>query len=683
MTKLSQLPVYTPLASDNLLALRGTSDILVNAGAISGLTNQIPVVNQTLATISAQYPAANYAGFYAYSSDQGLVASNGVRWYAVIPTVNVVAFGADPTGATDSTVSFNAAIAAAQAGVNSQGSIGGTGIVFAPNASVYVPPGTYTLSSELTVNGIDITWILSDDALIANYQYLNGRVVRNGRRFSKATYGIGDFAAGFYVGTNYPLEQGAPVMGFTSAQQRQTLGYSTFDSVGFLTLNNAVAPIQTIANAGTTYTATTISFTSALTAAQLAQMRSGMFIGTQHSPSWYGYVTAWAANTITVSAWYQMTGSGSGTPANGTGAYVNPITKVFGANVISIIPAGSIATASASCEFDTNNNLANPGGPGGTPLCWGVDSVNLGTYPAEAAFIARGSWYYGYEVGSGVNNAASTVYGFSNNATYGTSVTANCVGFISSPTLANSLATVNVRHFQASSAAFGSGASATTQIGFYSAPLSGAGSNYGFQGVVAAGTNNYNLYMSGTAYNYLAGQLGIGSAPSVSNSLTTTSSINTGTQQIGYQAQDTLSGTSSSIGIFVSQSIAASTAVTSYSGAQINNPTLNAGATITTCTGLHIGALTSGGTNNYGMTLGVASSANGAYNIFANGSAPNYFAGDIQIAGGSQVMMHAISAMNGGATGNAPTLTAGPVTGNPTKWLAFNDAGTTRYIPSW
>jgi hypothetical protein len=39
--------------------------------------------------------------------------------------------------------------------------------------------------------------------------------------------------------------------------------------------------------------------------------------------------------------------------------------------------------------------------------------------------------------------------------------------------------------------------------------------------------------------------------------------------------------------------------------------------------------------------------------------------------------------ITGGATGNVPTLTAGPVTGNPTKWLPYDDNGTTRYIPAW
>lgn len=41
------------------------------------------------------------------------------------------------------------------------------------------------------------------------------------------------------------------------------------------------------------------------------------------------------------------------------------------------------------------------------------------------------------------------------------------------------------------------------------------------------------------------------------------------------------------------------------------------------------------------------------------------------------------TALTGGGTGNAPTLTSGPVNGNPTKWIPIDDNGTTRYIPAW
>jgi hypothetical protein len=46
-------------------------------------------------------------------------------------------------------------------------------------------------------------------------------------------------------------------------------------------------------------------------------------------------------------------------------------------------------------------------------------------------------------------------------------------------------------------------------------------------------------------------------------------------------------------------------------------------------------------------------------------------------------ILHNSTTVTGGGTGNIPTLTAGPVTGNPTKWLPYDDNGVTRYIPSW
>ena len=41
------------------------------------------------------------------------------------------------------------------------------------------------------------------------------------------------------------------------------------------------------------------------------------------------------------------------------------------------------------------------------------------------------------------------------------------------------------------------------------------------------------------------------------------------------------------------------------------------------------------------------------------------------------------TAMTNNAGASTATLTNSPVVGNPTKWIAFNDAGTTRYIPVW
>lgn len=56
--------------------------------------------------------------------------------------------------------------------------------------------------------------------------------------------------------------------------------------------------------------------------------------------------------------------------------------------------------------------------------------------------------------------------------------------------------------------------------------------------------------------------------------------------------------------------------------------------------------------------------------------------GDIY-TGTATFILRNTATITGASTGNVPTLTAGPVTGNPTKWLPYDDNGTTRYIPSW
>lgn len=79
-------------------------------------------------------------------------------------------------------------------------------------------------------------------------------------------------------------------------------------------------------------------------------------------------------------------------------------------------------------------------------------------------------------------------------------------------------------------------------------------------------------------------------------------------------------------------------------------------------------------------TAGANVTMTNRWSLHASGGA--YVEGTLQLAGGSS-LLKTNAALTAGATGNAPTLTAGPVAGNPTKWIAINDAGTTRYIPTW
>jgi len=65
-------------------------------------------------------------------------------------------------------------------------------------------------------------------------------------------------------------------------------------------------------------------------------------------------------------------------------------------------------------------------------------------------------------------------------------------------------------HYIAGQAPLSGGAVIGAQYGFYTANLTGATNNFGFRGDIIAGTGRWNIYMGGTANNYLAGNLWIG-----------------------------------------------------------------------------------------------------------------------------------------------------------------------------
>ena len=108
-------------------------------------------------------------------------------------------------------------------------------------------------------------------------------------------------------------------------------------------------------------------------------------------------------------------------------------------------------------------------------------------------------------------NANSTAFGAT--GTIPTSITSTARGFYTSLTTAASFTLSNLYHFQASNVNVGAGATVTTQIGFLvGSGLNTATNNYGFYSDIASGSNRWNFYAAGTADNYFAGNVGIGTA---------------------------------------------------------------------------------------------------------------------------------------------------------------------------
>lgn len=107
---------------------------------------------------------------------------------------------------------------------------------------------------------------------------------------------------------------------------------------------------------------------------------------------------------------------------------------------------------------------------------------------------------------------ATSSFAYYNNSTIQSDVTGTAYGLrtlLSTQAAAFSMA--EIQHYVASQGTIGAGSSVTSQFGFNAqSSLIGASVNYGFYGNIPSSSGRWNLYMNGTAQNYLAGNLGLG-----------------------------------------------------------------------------------------------------------------------------------------------------------------------------
>lgn len=201
-------------------------------------------------------------------------------------------------------------------------------------------------------------------------------------------------------------------------------------------------------------------------------------------------------------------------------------------------------------------------------------------------------------------------------------------------TAAASFTLSSLQHFRAEQSTIGAGSTVSEQIGFYvTSTLTGAGSNYGFRGAIAAGSNRFNIYMDGTADNYLAGSLGIGAVPAAGRTLLISKNITGGINSSVIRSDGVVqSDVTSNARIFHSLP---STAAATFTLANLyhfhaEQSSVGAASAITNQYGFYIDATLVGATNNYGIYANIPAAAN-RFNIYAAGTAANYFAGELGI----------------------------------------------------
>jgi len=110
----------------------------------------------------------------------------------------------------------------------------------------------------------------------------------------------------------------------------------------------------------------------------------------------------------------------------------------------------------------------------------------------------------------------SQQFGVSGQITGTSAATQLVIGVDAFPQTANAVFnTTNVAGFYARAGSKGASNTVTNWHGLYILDQTQGTNNYGVTSQVSSGTNKWNIYASGTASNYMAGNLGIGTTPAV------------------------------------------------------------------------------------------------------------------------------------------------------------------------
>ena len=332
----------------------------------------------------------------------------------------------------------------------------------------------------------------------------------------------------------------------------------------------------------------------------------------------------------------------------------------------------------------------------GTTLVVNVDSIGgSGTYANWTVSVAGIQGSNGVTSFSGnstgltpatATTGAITLDGILVGAHGGTglsSFTANGIVYASS---SSALATGSALTYDGNSVINGSAGSGTNSYGFnVSSSLIGATNNYGFYGNIASSTGRWNLYMNGTANNYVAGALGIGTTSLTARRLVVAGSMTGATGAFGVLVSVTVQPDVTVSAIIVnSQAATAANGGTPYTIAALTcfnaaQGAFNADSTVTNQYGFSASATITGATNNYGFYGNIASAA-GRWNLYMNGTAANYLAGNLLLGTTTQptTSNNIVVAGLKATSAAAPTI-ASATTIAPTKAITFI-SGTTAIV---
>jgi len=257
--------------------------------------------------------------------------------------------------------------------------------------------------------------------------------------------------------------------------------------------------------------------------------------------------------------------------------------------------------------------------------------------------------------------ASGTSYGVLLASTVLNDVSANARLFNALVALQTGTALTQLAYFRTEQGSF-SGSSVGSQYGFLAdSTLIGATNDYGFYGAIPFGTGQYNLYMQGTADNYMAGALGIGATALTGYSLRVNKDLTGATTAVAVdvspviQSVVTVSGTAFRTQMTTAASITVGN-ITHYNATQL---TLGSASTVTNQYGYIAGASLVDASNNYGFYGNIPAATN-RWNLYMQGTANNYMAGSLGI-GATSVTSDALriaKTITGGTASTGVSITS-------------------------
>jgi hypothetical protein len=200
------------------------------------------------------------------------------------------------------------------------------------------------------------------------------------------------------------------------------------------------------------------------------------------------------------------------------------------ANVVSTINSKIAGTNGFIPAFNSSNSVGDSiirNSTTGIGIGGGTNSL------ARIRLTSDSTHQYGLLLDTAFSQSNSSVVFLTPSFNSGVTTRAN-VFRASSNTTAEAFTLPDLRLFSAENGGFGAGSTVTDFTGFYAGALSGASNNYGFRGALTSASNRWNIYMDGTAKNYLLGNTLIGSNVDSGDKLQVTGNANiTGNTNIG------------------------------------------------------------------------------------------------------------------------------------------------------